>query len=612
MANYDISFVLLHITILMVLTVFIFITRMSGKSQIHYAFLGFIGCLLVWSIGQLLEIYTRSAYGYTIMIFVYIYFLGVCFAPISLLYLGIIHAHTKIKFSWIHNILFIPPIVSYLVLLTNQYHHLFFIKYSCFNNQVIFGKFFIFHNIIAYIYILIGLYFLIYFSIKNSGFFSKQSISIIIGTSVPFLVNILSTYKVLVLPSYSTPITFSFAVVFYMIAIFKFQFLNIVPIALQKVVDHISDAFVVIDEQYNIIDFNKAFLLTFGTLITIKRKENLVDLLSFENSINPKIEGLLQYINESISKKKSVMLERDIKLDSLDKYFNVEITPIFSQENHIGTIILFKDITEIKQTQQQLLERERLASLGGLIGGIAHDINSPLASLQCHVKEIRNLAQEYEEGIDDCEVTPEDHKEIAKEIKNNLEKMDKIANRIAGIVNSVRNHTRNLNGDNFGLMELRPIIEDIKILLGHELKHNKCELIYKEDRNIYLIGDQGKLSQVLTNLVANAIQSYNGQLGVVEVEAKSTEKEVIISISDKGQGIDQTIINGIFKEVLTTKGTKGTGLGLYISFAVITGHFRGKMWLESEIGKGTTFYISLPKDIELKEKNKLTPKAPEI
>ena len=360
-----------------------------------------------------------------------------------------------------------------------------------------------------------------------------------------------------------------------------------------KIVSDQSNSYWIIGVQY-VVNSNETITFFFVSFIILLGLNGLI----------------LSYFSKTLSEDIAMVSKSLNKIGSGGDIDHMKKIPVTSNDEIGDLVVAFnkiqdltrENIEQIKQTQQQLAERERLASLGGLIGGIAHDINSPLASLQCHAKEVRNLTREYEEGISDSEVTPEDHRQIANEIKDNLDKIDKITNKIAGIVNSVRNHTRNLDGDNFGLIELRLIMEDIQILLGHELKHNKCQLIYKEDRTIYLIGDQGKLSQVLTNLVANAIQAYNRQPGIVEVNARSTDKEVIISVTDKGQGIDPKIRAGIFKEVLTTKGTKGTGLGLYISYSVITGHFRGKMWFDSEIGEGTTFNISLPKDIKPKEK----------
>lgn len=601
----NIFFILLLMSILLILSLTIIVVKMKNKRQIHYAFLSLLFLMLFWNICVFIQVCIQSLYGYTIDLIEYASYIGICLMPISLLYVGIIFARTRIKFHWKHLLLFIIPIISIMMAFTNNYHHLFIVKYSLINAENIMGKYFVIHTVYSYTCILVGLYFLIYFSIKNSGFFSKQSILILSGLSIPLLVNISITFEIITIPSmpsYIDAISLSFAIICFMFAVFKFDFLNVVPVALQKVVDHISDSFVVVDKQLNIIDYNKAFIDTFSGFITIKRKDNLINILNSNELIKHNTDELIKHINISVNEKKSVTFEKHMILHSFDKYFTIEITPILSNKEHIGTIILLKDITELKQsmekvrqTEKQLFERERLASLGELIGGVAHDINSPLSSLQCHVKEIHNLSKEYEEGVDDKELTPEDHKEIAHEMQDNLYKIEKICARISSIVNSVRNNTRNLSGETNTLIDLRYTIEDLKILLGHELRHSHCEIVYMEDKHTMLMGDPGKLGQVLTNLITNAIQAYGGNPGTVEIEAQNGEKEVLISVADKGPGIDPNVRDGIFKQILSTKGSKGTGLGLYISYSIITGHFGGKMWLESEPGQGTTFFIEIPK-----------------
>lgn len=606
--KYNILFTLLLLSTLLILFMAIYIIRIKNKQQIHYAFLSTIIFILFWSFIRLIQIYLQHAYGYNISFLEYLVYISCILLPISLLYTGIIFAKTRIKFSWKHLFLFIIPVISLFIVFTNNYHHLFIVKYSFISTEFVYGKYYIIHEIYSYLCILVGLYYLVYFSIKNSGFFSKQSILVFSGLLFPLFIVILSTQKIVAMPVYIENISFSFAIICFMLAIFKFDFLNIVPVALQKVVDHISDSFVVVDQQLNIIDYNQSFIDTFSRFLSIKRKDNLINLLNSNELIKHNTAELIKYINISVTEKKSITMEKHMTLHSFDKYFTIEITPILSNNQHIGTIILLKDITELKlsmekvrQTEKQLFERERLASLGELIGGVAHDINSPLSSLQCHVKEIYNLSEEYEEGIDDKDVTPEDHKEIAHEIQDNLQKIEKICTRISSIVNSVRNNTRNLSGETNTLIDLRYTIEDLKILLGHELRHSHCEIVYKEDKHTMLMGDPGKLGQVLTNLITNAIQAYGGNPGTVEIEAKNGEKEVQISVGDKGPGIDPNIRDGIFKQILSTKGSKGTGLGLYISYSIITGHFGGKMWLESEPGQGTTFFIEIPKILGKKE-----------
>jgi hypothetical protein len=178
----------------------------------------------------------------------YITYTGVVFLPVSLMFTGLIFGQTKLRFKFRYIAALIPPLVSFLVLVTNDIHYKFyksFISVASENN--VFGSYFNIHSTISYIYVMSGLCMLIFFSIKNSGFFTSQSIMITIGSALPLIVNVLYTFGLHNMTSYATPAAFSFAILCFVFAVLKYNFLNITPIALQKVVDHISDCFLVMN-----------------------------------------------------------------------------------------------------------------------------------------------------------------------------------------------------------------------------------------------------------------------------------------------------------------------------------------------------------------------------
>jgi two-component system NtrC family sensor kinase len=107
-------------------------------------------------------------------------------------------------------------------------------------------------------------------------------------------------------------------------------------------------------------------------------------------------------------------------------------------------------------------------------------------------------------------------------------------------------------------------------------------------------GELSQLVQVFTNLIINAIQSYNGKGGEINFRIVKEVKGILFMIQDHGAGIPSEIQMRLFKEMVTTKGKKGSGLGLYLSYSNIKGRFGGEMWFESVEGKGSTFYISIP------------------
>ena len=297
---------------------------------------------------------------------------------------GIIFSRTRITLKLKYYLLFLVPIISFIMLITNEYHHLFFISFSTNNANVIYGKYFLFHSIYSYSCMIIGMGYLLYYSIINSGFFSKQSLYVACGSAIPLITNIMIVAKLIEVPLYTTAITFSLAAVFYTIAIFRFDFLKIAPIALQTVVDRISDGFIVLNEQYQIVDFNITIANTFKNIVTIRRNESLSQVLKI-TSLAKDYDKLIELIESAKESQTTINIEKHFKENDFDKYFKIEITPIISNKNYLGTILLLKDITEnikhieaIEEKHAIMMEQERLASLGQLIGGIAHNLKTPI------------------------------------------------------------------------------------------------------------------------------------------------------------------------------------------------------------------------------------------
>ena len=588
---------LLIISTILILALGIAIFKMKNKKQIHFAFLSTVSCVFIWNISIILYIYFRSFISKDFL--EGLYFSSIAFLAIGVAYIGVIFSKTNIIFSKKHFLLFIIPVISSIIAFTNSYHSLFTVKFDLFHiAEMIYGPYFYIHTGYSYIFNIIGIYYLIYFSIKNSGFFSKQSVLIVFGIIIPLIIDTLSTFKILNAPAFLENISLSITVFLWSLAIFKFDFLNIIPIALQKVVDHISDSFIVIDENYNIIDFNNTFYNNFKDLIEIKRSMNLLDEISKNNVVSIVKNEFEDVIRKSINEESTITLEKVVKHSDYAKVFDIDITSIFNHDKHIGTILLFKDITAIKNAHKQLLEQERFSSLGQLIGGIAHDMNSRLYALDGQIYLANNYINELKnnENLDRL-----DYIDIANDIMKQIDQMKISVSSMAKTIDSVRNHTRNYAYDNIELFSINKVIETIESLLNQKLKRHNCMLTYRQNEKaeIYIKGDFGKFESILINIISNAIESYNISQdkngGLVEVYAEEKQNEIIISVTDNGKGIPENIQGLIFKEVLTTKGANGTGMGLYFSHSIIVGNFNGGIWFDSQVGKGTTFNIRIPK-----------------
>ncbi|MCI8482442.1 MAG: PAS domain S-box protein [Clostridia bacterium] len=577
----------------------IYFILMKPKKQLTYMFIANSMLLLIWNVSLLLQFLFAEKYNINSIYFDYFTYIGICFIPISLLFSGIIFAKTKIIYKKIYLLLFIIPILSLLFLWTNNLHNLFYIHYSTALEEVVYGPWLYIHTIYSYILIIIGMIYLLIFSIKNSGFFSKQSLWIVIGTIIPLVINLLGSFKIISMSIYITPISFTFGVSCYAFAVFKFDFLKFSPIALQKIVDRMSDSYLVIDENNIITDFNETFLNIFHFRANDVRNKDFSKLL--ENT-NIDIDELVLTLNRAKHSSETFTFEK--YFESLHKYFNIEINNITNNGKFLGILILFKDITQhiedmniIRENQDLLVEKERLASLGQLVGGIAHNLKTPIMSIAGAAEGLSDLTKEYDTSIDDPDVTSTDHHDIARDMNQWIEKIKTHTSYMSDIITAVKGQAVTLSEDEQDNFTVEELIKRINILMRHELKNALIELnVHNDvDGDFILKGNVNSLVQVVNNLISNAIQAYNGKPNeTIDLVIEKKSNSITISIKDYGCGMKQEVKDKLFKEMITTKGKNGTGLGLFMSYSTIRGHFNGNMTFESELDKGTSFHIILP------------------
>ncbi|WP_227017010.1 diguanylate cyclase [Sinanaerobacter chloroacetimidivorans] len=359
MDNVDMVYTLLILSTLVVLYFLLLVAQRKQKKQIHYAVLSITISILIWNVAVLLY-QTFDNVPWILSICERLYFLGTILISISILFTGLIFARTKIKFTWKHTLLFIVPVISIAVLLTNQSHHLFYTTFSLIPSEQNFGIYFTIHTIYSYLCIGIGLAYLIVFSIKNYGVFSKQSLLIFIGLMISLIIDAISTFKIFDWSTAIENIAFAVTISFFILATVKFDFLNVIPIALQTVVDLISDSYVVINEDFEIIDYNKAFV---GGFAGAARKVGIMEIIK-KNYSDSDFKKFMDVLDEAVHEQKKVSFEISRSVGKDLTYYMVEITPIYISGNHIGTIILKKDITEHKNNLKKVMQlNEKLQSL---------------------------------------------------------------------------------------------------------------------------------------------------------------------------------------------------------------------------------------------------------
>jgi signal transduction histidine kinase len=252
---------------------------------------------------------------------------------------------------------------------------------------------------------------------------------------------------------------------------------------------------------------------------------------------------------------------------------------------------------ELKANQESLLLTEKMALLGRLTAGVAHEMNTPLAAIRATLAELDKLTKEYESSLGDPEVTLDDYREITQEMRQAVELGQRAAELSTGFVRSIKSQIRDLGPRERLQFEVAPVIRDSLLLLNYELRHRKCAANLEVTSDpIFLQGSPGRFAQVVTNLVVNAIDaSAEKGGGRITLHLEATDQTITLRVSDQGSGISPAALPKIFDPMFTTKPFgKGTGLGLTIVNEIVTGDFGGTIQVTSQPGEGTTFILRFP------------------
>ncbi len=350
---------LLVVSIMLVLVLMLLIAMKNNKKQIHYAVLAIAISLLIWNTSVLCWI-SFPGTPWLLAISERIYFTGIIFVSIAILFTGLIFSQTRIRFTWKYALLFVVPFISLVVLYTNQYHHFFYTTFSLIPSEQDYGFYFTVHTVYSYLCIGIGLFCFLHFAVKNYGFFSKQAMLIFFALSISLIADSFSTFHIFNWSAALENVIFSVTIIIFILAIVKYKFLSILPIALQKVVDIISDAYVVFNEEYEIIDFNNVFEVTWSG---VSRKAGISEVMK-QNCPDFDQMKFFSLVSEAIEEQAKVSFEMQRSSKGTVNYYLGEITPVIVKDSHVGTILLIKDITEQKKNLEEVMRlNEKLQSL---------------------------------------------------------------------------------------------------------------------------------------------------------------------------------------------------------------------------------------------------------
>ncbi len=537
---------------------------------------------------------------------------GALCSPIYLcIAISFVKGYDKMQ-SWM-KLFFIPPIITIIVAWTNELHHLYYVEFSIVRSEIVFGPYILISGFFNYVFLVSGIVYMLWFGIKNNtSLYWRQCLVFIASALCPLLVSAVATFGEKDLPITATPLSFLVTVVLNGIAIFKLHILDISPIAKQHILNAISDSYLVLSETGIVVQFNNRFQELFAKEYGITENIQLGECLkNSENSQKDVIYSLLAAVDSSRQGGTHVSYEQSVlfNLDNAQKkyYFVVEVSPLDLYGKLTGFVILFKDITQLRDSmkrlqanQERMMEQERFAFLGQMIGGLAHNLKTPIMSISGCVSATEALVEECESSIGDSDVTESDFMEIYSEMRDWLSKVKESTAYMSDIITAIKGQAANVSTDDKITFTIDEMIKRSTLLMRHELLNSGCSLKidYNKNEEISLRGDINNLVQVIGNLLNNSIFAQK-QKGGGEIELKVCHDDEYLSIlvSDRGVGIPENVREKLFKSMITSKGAHGTGLGLYISNAVIKGKFNGEIWGENREGGGCTFGIKIPLDI---------------
>lgn len=259
-----------------------------------------------------------------------------------------------------------------------------------------------------------------------------------------------------------------------------------------------------------------------------------------------------------------------------DRFYNVDTFPINDKsKNFIKTLFVMKDVTQLKINEKQLLQADKMAAVGQLAAGVAHEIRNPLGLIRDYLYVLKGQIKQDNDRIKKC-----------------ISVIESSVNRANSIINNLLNFSR-VSNDERQKVNIKKLTQEILNLENKSLEKHNIILKQEFKDDMYCYVNVESLKHILINIISNAIDSMeNG--GTLYIKFSSSDEKLMYTISDTGIGIKDKDIDNIFHPFFTTKSPgKGTGLGLYIVYNEVQ-KCGGEIKVLSKYGRGTTFTITLP------------------
>jgi len=348
-----------------------------------------------------------------------------------------------------------------------------------------------------------------------------------------------------------------------------------------------------------LIVFIQISTLMKNLLRRLKELENLSQMVTHgvynlnEIQIIDKDEiGLLgEAFNEMVHSLKSAYNEIDKRQNELE-YLNKNLSDT--------NIQLTKTNNHLKDAQAQIIQSEKLASLGSLVAGVSHEINTPVGISVTAASFLNDKNKDLSLKMQNHTLTKKAFEEYSYIINETTEILLSNLNRASELIGSFKKIAVDQTCEKCREIILKDYIEDVILSLKHVLKKNSIEIsVLCETNDLKIKTYPGSLAQIFTNLIMNSvIHGFdNATKGLITISTRLEMGNIIIQYADNGKGIEKEVLKRIFEPFYTTKrGSGGSGLGLYIVYNTVTTILNGRIECKSSIGNGVLFTITIPNE----------------
>jgi len=254
-------------------------------------------------------------------------------------------------------------------------------------------------------------------------------------------------------------------------------------------------------------------------------------------------------------------------------------------------------VENLQMTQRQLVEQEKMASLGELVAGVAHEINTPIGVGITAVSHLVESIDRINKAFNSGTLTKKQFSDMLSAILESAGIVESNLRRAADLVKAFKSVAVDQSSAEPRIFSLKAYIQDILTSLRPKLKRTQHEIALNIADDIELYCDPGVISQIVTNLIMNSLHHafISSDAGKIEISATKLEDALLLTYEDDGQGIESHILKRLFDPFVTTKrGQGGSGLGTHIIYNLVTQGLGGRIQCISEVGKGTRFEIILP------------------